>query len=184
LYIHGPSHQKAIKASREGDILLTQAEKFATASALVAGTFANYPETQLRNAWEAKIYPDHGWGGKHGDITDAYFHSKYEFAKAEAENIVDKSLNNLAAEIKTNKNNGRPVVVFNSLNWKRNDPVAVDLLNLKQGEAFQLEITDEKGVKTEVQLTDVEKFADGSIKNATINFIAENVPSIGYKTYY
>jgi alpha-mannosidase len=183
LYIHGPSHQKAIKASREGDILLTQAEKFATASALVAGTFANYPEAQLRNAWEAKIYPDHGWGGKHGDITDAYFHSKYEFAKAEAENILDKSLNNLAAEIKTNKNNGRPVVVFNSLNWKRNDPVAI-AVNLKQGEAFQLEIIDEKGVKTDFQLTDIENYVDGSIKNATINFIAENVPSIGYKTYY
>jgi alpha-mannosidase len=58
------------------------------------------------------------------------------------------------------------------------------LINLKQGEAFQLEITDEKGVKTDLQLTDIEKFADGSIKNATINFIAENVPSIGYKTYY
>jgi alpha-mannosidase len=183
LYIHGPSHQKAIKASREGDILLTQAEKFATASALVSGTFANYPETQLRNAWEAKIYPDHGWGGKHGDITDAYFHSKYEFAKAEAEKIVDKSLNDLAAEIKTNKTKGRPLTVFNSLNWKRNDPVSI-VVNLKQGEAFQLEITDEKGVKKEVQLTDVEKFADGSIKNATVNFIAENVPSIGYKTYY
>jgi alpha-mannosidase len=183
LYIHGPSHQKAIKASREGDILLTQAEKFATASALVAGTFANYPETQLRNAWEAKIYPDHGWGGKHGDITDAYFHSKYEFAKTEAEKIVDLSLNNLAAEIKTSKTKGRPLVVFNSLNWKRNDPVTIEV-NLKPGEAFQLEIADEKGIKADVQLTDIEKFADGSIKNATIHFIAENVPSIGYKTYY
>jgi alpha-mannosidase len=183
LYIHGPSHQKAIKASREGDILLTQAEKFATASALVAGTFANYPESQLRNAWEAKIYPDHGWGGKHGDITDAYFHSKYEFAKAEAEKIVDLSLNNLAAEIKTNKNNGRPLVVFNSLNWKRNDPVAVDVA-FKAGEVFQFEITDEKGVKTDFQLTDIEYNNDNSIKNATINFMAENVPSIGYKTYY
>ncbi len=183
LYIHGPSHQKAIKASREGDILLTQAEKFATASAMVSGSFANYPESQLRNAWEAKIYPDHGWGGKHGDITDAYFQSKYEFAKAEAEKILDKSLNNLAAEIKTNKSKGRPLAVFNSLNWKRNDPVSI-VVNLKQGEAFQLELSDEKGIKTDIQLTDIEKFADGSIQRATINFIAENVPSIGYKTYY
>ena len=35
LYIHGPSHQKAIGASRQGDILLTVAEKFATANALI-----------------------------------------------------------------------------------------------------------------------------------------------------
>jgi alpha-mannosidase len=183
LYIHGPSHQKAIKASREGDILLTQAEKFATASALVSGTFANYPETQLRNAWEAKIYPDHGWGGKNGDITDAWFQSKYEFAKAEAEKILEISLNDLAAEIKTDKTKGRPLVVFNSLNWKRNDPVAVDVA-FKAGEVFQFEITDEKGVKTDFQLTDIEYNNDNSIKKATINFNVENVPSIGYKTYY
>jgi alpha-mannosidase len=39
-------------------------------------------------------------------------------------------------------------------------------------------------VKTDFQLTDIEYYVDGSIKNATINFMAENVPSIGYKTYY
>lgn len=181
LYIHGPSHQKAIKTSREGDILLTQAEKFATADALVAGTFENYPVTQLRNAWEAKIYPDHGWGGKHGDITDAYFQSKYEFAKTEAEKILEISLNNLAAEIKTDKTKGRPLVVFNSLNWKRSDPVKIEV-SFSPNQSF--EITDEKGVKTEFQLTDIEYNKDKTIKKATINFMAENVPSIGYKTYY
>lgn len=181
LYIHGPSHQKAIKTSREGDILLTQAEKFATANAMVSGSFANYPETQLRNAWEAKIYPDHGWGGKHGDITDAYFQSKYEFAKSEAEKILDKSLNNLSAEIKTDNSKGRPIVVFNSLNWKRNDPVEINM-TFEQKKAY--EIIDENGADIEFQLTDIEYNTDNSIKKATINFMAENVPSIGYKTYY
>ncbi|HPE75332.1 MAG TPA: glycoside hydrolase family 38 C-terminal domain-containing protein [Draconibacterium sp.] len=183
LYIHGPSHQKAIKTSREGDILLTQAEKFATANALVKGSFINYPETELRNAWEAKIYPDHGWGGKHGDITDAYFQSKYEFAKAEAEKILDKNLNELASSIKTDAKKGRPLVVFNSMNTERTDPVSVEV-NFEKSQTFSIEVCDQNGRKLDVQLTNVEKYKDRSIKKANLNFLAENIPSIGYKTYY
>jgi alpha-mannosidase len=183
LYIHGPSHQKALKASREGDILLTQAEKFASANALVKGSFLNYPETQLRNAWEAKIYPDHGWGGKHGDITDAYFHSKYEFAKAEAEKILDENLNELAYSIQTDTKKGRPLVVFNSMNVERTDPISVEV-NFGKSQVFSVVLTDQEGEKTEVQLDEFEKYPDGSIKKARLHFLAENVPSIGFKTYY
>ncbi len=183
LYIHGPSHQKAVKASREGDILLTQAEKFATVNALVDGSFVNYPETKLNAAWEAKIYPDHGWGGKHGDITDALFKYKYEFAKAEAEKIIDESLNELASKIKTNNKKGRPLVVFNSLNWMRNDLVSVEVA-FANAQTFSVVLKDENGNETKVQLSNVENYPNGSIKRAQLNFIAIGIPSIGYKTYY
>ncbi|HKK68090.1 MAG TPA: hypothetical protein VJ946_07745, partial [Bacteroidales bacterium] len=112
LYIHGPSHQKALKAKRASDIRLTQAEKFATVRAMVDGSFVNYPQSQLNAAWEANIYPDHGWGGKQGNITDALFRAKYEFAKTKAEQILSQTLNNLAANIKTQSKNGRPLIVF------------------------------------------------------------------------
>ncbi|WP_299577992.1 glycosyl hydrolase-related protein [uncultured Sunxiuqinia sp.] len=183
LYIHGPGHQKALKASREGDILLTMAEKFATANALVDGSFVNYPETELRNAWEAKIYPDHGWGGKQGDITDAYFHQKYEFAKAEALRIVDRSLNELAAKIKTESTMGRPLVVFNSMNTDRTDPVSIEV-RFAKSQALGLQLQDAHGKEIDLQLINVKNYSDGSIQSATLNFIAEEVPSIGYKTFY
>jgi len=82
LYIHGPSHQKALKTSREGDILLTMAEKFAAINALTTESFARYPSRRLNQAWEAKIFPDHGRGGKNGLITDDLFRRKYEFARS------------------------------------------------------------------------------------------------------
>ena len=44
LYIHGPSHQRALKAPREGSRLLTAAEKFATFDALQQGSFKDYPQ--------------------------------------------------------------------------------------------------------------------------------------------
>uniref|UniRef100_UPI0032165310 glycoside hydrolase family 38 N-terminal domain-containing protein n=1 Tax=uncultured Draconibacterium sp. TaxID=1573823 RepID=UPI0032165310 len=183
LYIHGPSHQKALKAKRASEILLTQAEKFATANALADGSFVNYPKSELNRAWEATIYPDHGWGGKMGDITDALFKAKYEFAKTEAEKVLDRNLHQLSAKIKTDAKKGRALVVFNSLNWMRNDAVSTEV-SFDESEAFSVRLNDEEGTETNVQLKVEEKYPDGSIKKARLEFIAENVPSIGYKTYY
>ena len=47
LYIHGPSHYEALKASRKADILLTMAEKFSTIDAMTENSFANYPSERL-----------------------------------------------------------------------------------------------------------------------------------------
>jgi len=77
LYIHGPTHHWAISFKREADVLLPAAETFATVDALLAGNFSAYPQTQLTEAWESLIFPDHGWGGKNGEITDSLFLHKY-----------------------------------------------------------------------------------------------------------
>ncbi len=183
LYIHGPSHQKAIKASREADILLPVAEKLATINSVIDGSFKNYPEAQLKKAWEAKIYPDHGWGGKHGDITDALFLSKYEFSKAEASRIIVENLAQLATKVITHTEKGRPLVVFNSMNAQRNDPVSVEV-NFSFNEAFGVELSNTAGKRIDAQLSQTENYANGSIKRAFLCFIAEQVPAIGYTTYY
>ncbi|MEN8227822.1 MAG: glycosyl hydrolase-related protein [Bacteroidota bacterium] len=183
VYIHGPSHQKAIKASREGDILITQAEKFATANALVEGTFKNYPQKELTRAWEAKIYPDHGWGGKGGQVTDALFLRKFIFARDGAEAILERSLFDIAAKIKTKLEKGVPVVIFNSLNWERTDPVNFTI-SFDTGEARGIIVADSEGKTLPAQLTDRQFYADSSLKSASAHFIAPNVPSIGYKTFY
>lgn len=183
LYIHGPSHEKALHASREADILLTEAEKFATANALAAGTFKNYPQERLTRAWEAKIYPDHGWGGKHGDITDDLFLSKFEFAKCEASDILQQSLNELASRIKTDLTKGRPLAVFNSMNEQRTDPVSAKVQFIR-GQAFDVKLVDAGGQETRVQLSNCLYYPDGSMKSATLHFMASKVPAIGYKTFY
>ncbi len=183
VYIHGPGHQKAIRASREGDILLPMAEKFATANALAEGSFVNYPERQLKKAWEAKIYPDHGWGGKNGDITDAVFWQKYEFAKAEAEKILETSLRSLAAKVETNSNKGRPLVVFNSMHINRTDPVSIPA-KFDQSEYYDVAVKNADGKVINLQLTDVARYNDGSLKSATLHFTAAEVPAIGYATFY
>ena len=183
LYIHGPSHQKALRASRDGDILLTQAEKFATANAWIEGHFKDYPQRALNEAWEAKIYPDHGWGGKNGHITDNFFLQKYLKARDMGQHILDNTLKDIASKVKTREKKGIPVVVFNSLNWLRTD-VANARLSFNPGEARYIVLKDASGRTLPTQIVEKDLFPDGSFKSVSIRFIAEDIPSIGYKTYY
>jgi alpha-mannosidase len=183
LYIHGPSHQQAIKASREGDILLPMAEKFATIGCLLDGSFATYPEKELEEAWESKIFPDHGWGGKHGDITDALFLRKYLDARAKADALLTRSLEHIASYVRTKEGANIAVVVFNSLSQEREDPVSVGV-TFDKGKIFDFELIDQAGKKVDMQVNDMQKYDDNSIRSAIIEFIAAKVPSVGYRTFY
>jgi alpha-mannosidase len=171
LYIHGPTHHKAITAGREADISLTMAEKFSTANALVKGDFSQYPYERLNHAWESRIYPDHGWGGKGGQITDDLFAEKLQFARSEANTVLQHSLNELASSVVTTTSKGTPIIVFNSLNWKRSGSVSVNA-NLETG--TDVKVTDQLGKVCNMSITSTGK----------IDFFAEGVPACGYKTFY
>ncbi len=183
LYIHGPGHQKALKASRQGDILLTMAEKFAIMDALAQNSFVNYPQSRLNKAWEAKIYPDHGWGGKQGDITDDLFRRKFEFAQNEASQIIENATKSLAGYVKTKEDNGIPIIVFNSMNWTRDDVVHCTL-NFAPGGAKDIKIQDANNKYIDYQQVKAEWHNDGSIKSAEVCFTARDIPSLGYSTFY
>ncbi len=183
LYIHGPSHQQALRASREADILLPVAEKFATIESLLNESFMLYPAGELEEAWEAKIFPDHGWGGKHGDITDELFRSKFEKAKFIADKIVQDAIHGISAHIAWESGKGIPLVVFNDLSWQRTSPVSFQI-SFEKGKAKAVKLLDSESIELPFQLSDVKNYSDGSIEEANVYFLAENVPSIGYKTFY
>ena len=183
LYIHGPSHYQALKASREADILLTKAEKFNSALAAARGSFEYYPAEELNSAWEAKIYPDHGWGGKGGDITDNLFLMKFRFACSEASRLLEKALFALSAEIEVKDKYGIPLVVYNSMNGVRTDIAGIKLV-FPEASGNSVVLRDEYGNKIPSQLTGAKWNSDGSLHSAKLVFLASDVPSIGYKTYY
>jgi len=171
LYIHGPAHYEAIKAKREAGVLLPAAEMFTTFNCLSDGNLNNYPRNTFDKAWMAAIYPDHGWGGKHGEITDSIFRASLEYARDEGKNLLNTALNSLAAKIHTSKD---AIVVFNDLNWMRSDIVSV---KIDEKEAKNMIIKDPSGKQLPAQ---IRKNQDGY----EVVFYAENVPSLGYKTYY
>ncbi|MFI5384594.1 MAG: discoidin domain-containing protein [Fimbriimonadales bacterium] len=125
LYIHGPTHHEAIQEQREAARLLPVAETFATMRSLIEGSFASYPQEKLSNGWLDSLYPDHGFGGKNGHITDAVFHAKFRSGRDAARESLSQSLPAIAKHVKTDPAKGVPVVVFNPHSWTRSDTVTV-----------------------------------------------------------
>jgi alpha-mannosidase len=178
LYIHGPTHHWAISAQREAGALLPAAETFSTVRALLEGSFQDYPAERLNAAWEAAIYPDHGWGGKEGQVTDRLFRKKYEFARDEGRAVLEVALSALAGRVKTQAGRGLPIVVFNALSWARTDPVVCDIP--AGNGAFRVVDGDGKNVPLQV-LPALEGQPEGTVR---VEFIAADVPGLGYRTFY
>ena len=170
-YIHGPGHHKAITASRKAGRMLPSAEIYSTIDALVHNnTFTNYPDKALSKAFEESIYPDHGWGGKNGHITDSIFRSKLEFAANESDRIIEHALNSISNEIKTSKS--RAVVVYNDLSWERNDVASVKIGN---PDSYYV-VNKEGGIVPSQVVTEYGE--------EIIQFVAKKIPSLGYSTFY
>jgi alpha-mannosidase len=172
LYIHGPTHHHAITAKREAGMLLPAAEMFTAINCALEGDFSRYPTHQFDRAWAMSIYDDHGWGGNKGHETDEIFRKKLEGARDRSRVLLDTATNAIAARIKPSE--GTPITVFNALSWNRNDPVRAELTF--QNAPFK--IVDDAGNEVPYQkLSPTEGLA------TDITFMAEDVPSIGYKNY-
>ncbi len=178
LYIHGPTHHWAISAQREAGWLLPAAETFSTVRALLSGSFRDYPARELEEAWQASAYPDHGWGGKEGQITDRLFRKKYEFARDTGRRILQNSLQEIAAQVRCPAGKGIPLVVFNTLSWQRSDPVVC----LVRPETGSYHIVDEQGQPVAHQVLPAQ--ADQPVDVRRLEFIARDVPAVGYRTWY
>lgn len=180
LYIHGPAHEKAIQTARHSSRVLTAAEKFSAVAAVLQGNFKDYPQAAFDQAWQHAIYPDHGWGGVHGDITDAIYANSYAMAARVGDSILKTKLDDIVDAIQF-KSIGKPIVVFNPLSWTRTDPVeaTIDMEGIYDNE-FQL--VDAKGDPVDYQV--VSSPDKGPQSTLTIAFVARDIPSIGYSTFY
>jgi len=181
IYIHGPTHHLAMSASRKADILLPAAEKLWSANEMIDDDAA-YPAQEFSQAWESKIYPDHGWGGKDGQSTDDIFLEKFEEAKQKGTSLLNGAMQKIAARIMTNKSKGVPVIVFNTLSWNRSDIVTADIKLPFKSKAVGVFNNNGKMVTSQISSTVLDK--EGYLDGIKISFIAESVPSIGYSTYY
>ena len=178
LYIHGPTHHWAISAHRQAGYLLPAAEMFSTIRALLEGSFKSYPAKTMDEAWQAAIYPDHGWGGKEGQVTDRLFRKKYEFARDKGKEMLTAALRAISPSIKTDSTKGTPVIVYNSLSWPRRSPVEITI----KRPVGPFAVRDAAGKVCPVQfLPPAEGQADNEFR---LEFVGENIPALGYATYY
>jgi len=176
---------------------LHSAEKFATVASL-ASDYA-YPADKIRQAYDnVLLYDEHTWGKDYpaGKLQDWAWNEKSHYAYKAAgltEPILTGSLDKIANKIEL-KEQGRHIVVFNSLSFQRTDVVRANRFDVK--EPFEL-IDVETGQKVPYQIVELKSpqapvpyaahhYARGQFESKELFelvFIDSNVPSFGHKTY-
>ncbi len=171
LYIHGPAHYEAIEAKRAAAVHLPASELFNTVAGLLEGSFNSYPKSAFDTAWYKSIYPDHGWGGKNGDITDSIYRSYLEAGDSIALATLYPALQRIADKVAVDRPG--PVIVFNDLSWERD---ALAVLPVKDSGA-NYTVRDAGG-----QLIPSQFVSTGEGRGIAI--LAKKVPAAGYATFY
>lgn len=183
LYIHGPTHHWAIDYHRQAGQLLPAAEKFNAILATMTGTWAHYPETDLDQAWESAIYPDHGWGGKNGETTDSTFLAKFRFARDTGRHLLDRALQNISQHISGQAGPALRLLLFNDLAFARQAPIQVPC-DFPRGWCRDVQITNSSGKTVPHQWRSRDFYDDHSLHSGELLLIADEVPSLGYETMY
>ena len=175
LYIHGPTHHDLVSAGREAVWDLTSAEKFWTLRSLASRGSERYPTETFDQAWMAQIYPDHGFGGFNGDITDMVFQSKEETARRLGQTLLASSTQWIADHATPLDPADLKLVIFNPLSWDRSGPAWAEIPTPAGKDA---EVVDAGG--TIVPLQRVPQESGGAARYV---LATNNIPAIGYQTY-
>lgn len=186
---NSPTHHFMWSDYRDCGRLLPAAEAFSAFRGILEGNFDNYPTSTLDYAWLNTSLADHGisaeptpkgqglpsWliNDNSPDQADQVYAEKWKSAKLAAESMLTEAQTFLASSVDTSSppiGAKSSIVVFNSLSWSRSDPV----LDFASNES-DFSIVDEHGNLVPSQLS-----SDGTL----IIFVASNVPSFGYSTFF
>lgn len=158
---------KVKKNNRKAECLLETAEKLST---LARKYGSAYPTKELKEAWEKLLLNQFHDVLPGSSIPEVYKDSEESFENifTVTNSIISKSLKTIAAKINT-RGEGKSLLVFNPLSWPRTG--IVELPSTEFENSF--EILDENGDLIASQLTEDKRAL----------FVAENLPSVGYKEY-
>jgi alpha-mannosidase len=175
-YYDEPGHRTGLLAGREAHNRILAAERLA-AGLTQWGSSAAYPAKAFEDAWKTNCWPDHGWGGNKGTQTDAY----YVEAFVKSRDLADKLLSGAGATLVggvPGKSAQLPMAVYNPLSWRRTDVVRCRFEKPSGWASFRLR--DDAGKEVACQVV------DGASDSGMVElaFVADDVPSVGYRTYY
>ncbi|HUU54324.1 MAG TPA: glycoside hydrolase family 38 C-terminal domain-containing protein [Armatimonadota bacterium] len=170
-------------ANRLAENRLLGAEKWATLAGLLG---AIYPDAALDKAWRQILFGQHhdALTGVSSDIPYLDLLAGYREALDLAVEVESRALSYIGGRVDTAAGrraprDGAALIVFNALGWPRTD-VCRARLTLDGPLASGFKLTADNGREVPCQLTarsDKERWAE-------IAFIAADIPSLGYRTYY
>jgi len=141
------------------------------------------PAEPLNEAWEPVLFNQFHdiICGSHLDETYEHALSRYSAAANTVHLRTERALDTLADQIDT-RGEGLPLLVFNPLGHERTDAVRCTIgLTYERWE--WLTLSDDQGNDIPLQMDQVHRHPDGTIKRADLIFIAR-VPSLGWRTYH
>jgi hypothetical protein len=163
---------------RENERRGVSAEKLATIASLVDSR-SRPSRAALDSMWDnILLMNEHSWGWGRS-VTEphsedsvrelAYKRLRGTIAHDNVEYLLDRSMTAIAGEIETPS---RALVVFNTLNWKRDGWVEFDLQKTRE----LVDIETERVVEIEV--------LEDHTAYQRIRFMARDVPAMGYRNYF
>ncbi|SPE40571.1 exported hypothetical protein [Candidatus Sulfopaludibacter sp. SbA3] len=166
---------------------LLAAEKFAALNYALG--YADYPQKELEFLWKKLVESmDHNHDGQGGAQADGRKAEYEQLALIRGGEILRDSLRNIAERVQIPVPNGKPIVVFNPMGWSRDDvvrshialfgdPSPSDIADYKRG----MRLLDETGKPVPFY---VEEYSENISRALWLVFVAKNVPSLGYRTFY
>jgi alpha-mannosidase len=134
-------------------------------------------------AWEPMLF-NHAHDLMSGVMTDPVYEDTlrgYDLSRRLAEEQVEVRLAALLGKVDT-RGDGVPLVVFNPLSWPRTDVVQATV-GLSEPGVRSLRLIGPDGRETPAQTVDTRCAEDGSLLQATIVFVAGEVPALGHVVY-
>lgn len=162
-------------ANRWAETTLTDAEKFAVIASLYYDWNPN-----LDKAWRLLLFGQHhdALTGSDTENVNLDLLTQWRESLTIATAARDQALSLITGKINTESpDGGVPVVLFNSLNWDRTEPVRIQAALLSEWKGFR--VLDAAGKEVSFQLAAA---GDAPFKNVDI-LIAADAPSMGYAVY-
>jgi len=176
----------AYKLARMAENRLASAEKFMSLNEILG--LGKYPVQEIRNGWQGLFYcHDHNVGGMHGEINDRIRRDAAQASFDTGSSLLEEVFYNISANIKYTTDE-LPVVVFNPLNWNRDDIVIVSAI-IHNNPPQSISIMDKDGKEMPSQIISREGYScAGAGKSGPakfrLAFLAKDVPGLGYRTFY
>ncbi len=159
-----------------------RAETFATFAALIG---AEYPSNALDYAWRHLLHASDTNRVGYASTPQIFLDTLSALREAidYSDQVLANSMGYIASQAKTDREvlpDALPVVVFNPSSWQRTDVCRTELV---LNQAAGLTLFDDAGERVPFFADEV-SIVNTRIARARITFVAEDIPPLGYKTYY
>lgn len=181
------THADQKRWNRECEILLYQAELYASIAALIADS--PYPKDDIEKSWKSVLFNQFHDILPGSSIPEVYedVNPNWEYAHRTALRIRDQALRAIAQQLDLSSPphpDAQPIVVFNSLNWTRSHLVEVPIPTDLGHRSTVWSVVDHRGDRIPCQVTRVPPMpVSPGAAPATLLFRAQ-VDGLGYRLYW